>query len=140
MATRDELLFARPHGMRPRNDLVRRDANPFLGRVREGRRCPRLSLSLEDEGDLTANAPEDPRDGYGRAVVRIVLLTRLFVEPEALAGLAPQRKRVAVPPKSDSDLLPQRSDGTTTCRGSLRGSAHVLRFSGGPNRSVVRVV
>jgi hypothetical protein len=63
MATRDELLFARPHGMRLRNDLVRRDANPFLGRVRERRRCPRFSLSLENVGDLTANAPEDPRDG-----------------------------------------------------------------------------
>jgi hypothetical protein len=59
MATRDELLFARPHGMRLRTDLVRRDADPFLSRVRE-RRCPRFSL--ENVGDLTANAPKDPRD------------------------------------------------------------------------------
>jgi hypothetical protein len=62
MATRDELLFARPHGMGLRNDLVQRDESPFLGRVRERRRCPRLSLSLEDEGDLTADTPEDPCD------------------------------------------------------------------------------
>lgn len=63
MATRDELLFARPHGMRLRNDLVRHDANPFLGRVCERRRCPCFSLSLENVGDLAANAPEDPPDG-----------------------------------------------------------------------------
>jgi len=62
MATRDDLLFARPHGMRLRNYLVRRDANPFLGRVRQRRYCPCFSLSLEDVGNLAANAPEDPRD------------------------------------------------------------------------------
>jgi hypothetical protein len=61
-ATRDDLLFARSHGMRPRNDLVRRDTDLLLGRVRQRRHCPCFSLSLEEARDLTANAPEDPRD------------------------------------------------------------------------------